>query len=157
MAPTTASIPVDRMGSCPAILQTGLYMPLRKQASADVAIPAAIPEHQPLTDKQQWPTVDQVVGNTPMVRLQHLHLPINPGANNTILIKLEGSNPGGSAKDRPALAMLDAAEASGRLQPGGHVIECTTGKGRVGSLITACATQCCCISLPGLSITQPTT
>lgn len=76
---------------------------------------------------QQWPTIDKVVGNTPLVRLQRLHLPIHPGGNNTILVKLEGSNPGGSAKDRPALAMLDAAEASGRLRPGGHVIECTTG------------------------------
>lgn len=60
-----------------------------------------------------------------MVRLQRLTRSLHPSVS--IYVKLEGSNPGGSAKDRPALAMLNAAEASGRLQPGGHVIECTTG------------------------------
>ena len=126
----TAAIPVNRQASCPApLLPTGpYYLPAHQQAPAAAAAVTpsdTMPALMPAT--QQWPTIDKVVGNTPLVRLQRLHLPIHPGGNNTILVKLEGSNPGGSAKDRPALAMLDAAEASGRLRPGGHVIECTTG------------------------------
>jgi cysteine synthase B len=72
-----------------------------------------------------------------MVRLQRL-TGLNP--TNKIFIKLEGSNPGGSAKDRPALAMLNAAEASGRLTPGGHVIECTTGNTGI-ALASWCAAR----------------
>jgi len=88
----------------------------------------------------------QVVGNTPLIRLQRLGASINP--TNKIYIKLEGSNPGGSAKDRPALHMLDAAERSGRLCPGGRVIECTTGDlpARLPAhTVALLERRCCCL------------
>jgi S-sulfo-L-cysteine synthase (O-acetyl-L-serine-dependent) len=72
-----------------------------------------------------YPTIEQYVGNTPLVRLQRLD-----GANingNTILIKLEGNNPAGSVKDRPALSMISRAEARGDIQPGDTLIEATSG------------------------------
>lgn len=70
-----------------------------------------------------WPTLEDFVGNTPLVRLQRL-----PGAtSNVILAKLEGNNPAGSVKDRPALSMIRQAEARGELQPGDTLIEATSG------------------------------
>jgi cysteine synthase B len=72
-----------------------------------------------------YPTIEQYVGNTPLVRLQRLD-----GANingNTILIKLEGNNPAGSVKDRPALSMINRAEERGDIQPGDTLIEATSG------------------------------
>jgi len=72
-------------------------------------------------------TLEDYVGNTPLVRLQRL-----PGAeitrrNNVILAKLEGNNPAGSVKDRPALSMIRQAEARGTLKPGMTLIEATSG------------------------------
>lgn len=68
-------------------------------------------------------TVDQTVGNTPLVRLQRL-----PGATtNQILAKLEGHNPAGSVKDRPALGMILGAEKRGAIRPGDTLIEATSG------------------------------
>ena len=70
-----------------------------------------------------YPTIDSSVGNTPLVRLQRL-----PGnSTNTILAKLEGNNPAGSVKDRPALSMIRRAEARGELKPGDVLIEATSG------------------------------
>jgi len=70
-----------------------------------------------------YPTIEAFVGNTPLVRLQRL-----PGANsNTILVKLEGNNPAGSVKDRPALSMIQHAEARGEIKPGDRLIEATSG------------------------------
>jgi cysteine synthase B len=72
-----------------------------------------------------YPTIEQYVGNTPLVRLQRLD-----GANingNIILIKLEGNNPAGSVKDRPALSMISRAEARGDIHPGDTLIEATSG------------------------------
>ncbi len=70
-----------------------------------------------------YPVIDSDVGNTPLVRLQRL-----PGAAaNTILAKLEGNNPAGSVKDRPALAMIRGAEARGEIKPGDVLIEATSG------------------------------
>ena len=70
-----------------------------------------------------FPTLDALVGNTPLVRLQRL-----PGdTSNIILGKLEGNNPAGSVKDRPALSMIQQAEASGEIQPGDTLIEATSG------------------------------
>ncbi|MEQ8496438.1 MAG: pyridoxal-phosphate dependent enzyme, partial [Gammaproteobacteria bacterium] len=70
-----------------------------------------------------WPTLEQFVGNTPLVRLQRI-----PGAtSNVILAKLEGNNPAGSVKDRPALSMIRAAEARGDIRPGDTLIEATSG------------------------------
>lgn len=70
-----------------------------------------------------FPTIETFVGNTPLVRLQRL-----PGeTSNTILVKLEGNNPAGSVKDRPALSMIQHAEARGDIKPGDCLIEATSG------------------------------
>ncbi|MDY6921124.1 MAG: cysteine synthase CysM [Pseudomonadota bacterium] len=70
-----------------------------------------------------YPTIEDFVGNTPLVRLQRL-----PGAtSNTLLVKLEGNNPAGSVKDRPALNMIQAAEDRGQIKPGDTLIEATSG------------------------------
>lgn len=70
-----------------------------------------------------FPTIESCVGNTPLVRLQRL----TAGRNNVILVKLEGDNPAGSVKDRPALGMIQGAEARGEIKPGDTVIEATSG------------------------------
>ena len=67
--------------------------------------------------------LEDFVGNTPLVRLKRL----TEGHNNTILVKLEGNNPAGSVKDRPALNMINAAEARGEIKPGDTLIEATSG------------------------------
>ena len=72
---------------------------------------------------RQQPTVDTFVGNTPLVRLQRL----NPNDSNQILVKLEGNNPAGSVKDRPALNMIAEAERRGDISPGDTLIEATSG------------------------------
>lgn len=70
-----------------------------------------------------YPTIESCIGNTPLVRLQRL-----PGnTSNTILAKLEGNNPAGSVKDRPALSMIAEAEARGEISPGDTLIEATSG------------------------------
>jgi len=70
-----------------------------------------------------YPTIEDTVGNTPLVRLQRL-----PGdTTNTILVKLEGNNPAGSVKDRPVLSMISKAEARGDISPGDTLIEATSG------------------------------
>lgn len=70
-----------------------------------------------------YPTIADCVGNTPLVRLQRL-----PGStSNTILVKLEGNNPAGSVKDRPALSMIVEAERRGAIRPGDTLIEATSG------------------------------
>ena len=69
------------------------------------------------------PTIEDYVGRTPLVRLQRL-----PGAtDNLILAKLEGNNPAGSVKDRPALNMIRRAEERGTIRPGDTLIEATSG------------------------------
>ena len=69
------------------------------------------------------PTLEHFVGNTPLVRLQRI-----PGAStNTLLAKLEGNNPAGSVKDRPALSMVVGAERRGAIKPGDTLIEATSG------------------------------
>lgn len=72
----------------------------------------------------QFPSLMQTVGNTPLVRLQRL---VNPETNSTILLKLEGNNPAGSVKDRPALNMILQAQARGEIKPGDTLIEATSG------------------------------
>lgn len=72
----------------------------------------------------KFPTIADCVGNTPLVRLQRLL----PASNtNTILLKLEGNNPAGSVKDRPALAMIARAEERGEIKLGDTLIEATSG------------------------------
>ena len=71
----------------------------------------------------EYPTIEKFIGNTPLVRLQRL-----PGdTSNTVLVKLEGNNPAGSVKDRPALSMILHAEERGEIRPGDTLIEATSG------------------------------
>lgn len=71
----------------------------------------------------EYPTIESCIGNTPLVKLQRL-----PGeTSNTVLLKLEGNNPAGSVKDRPALSMIQRAEARGEIKPGDSLIEATSG------------------------------
>ena len=70
-----------------------------------------------------YKTLADFVGNTPLVRVQNL----NPNPSNTILLKLEGNNPAGSVKDRPALNMIEAAELRKEIKPGDTLIEATSG------------------------------
>jgi cysteine synthase B len=71
----------------------------------------------------RYPTLESMIGNTPLVRLQRL-----PDAtSNTLLVKLEGNNPAGSVKDRPAYSMIRHAEARGEIRPGDTLIEATSG------------------------------
>ncbi len=70
-----------------------------------------------------FPTIEEFVGNTPLVRLQRL-----PGTtSNVVLGKLEGNNPAGSVKDRPALSMIVEAEKRGEIKPGDNLVEATSG------------------------------
>ncbi|NVK75701.1 cysteine synthase B [Marinomonas sp. CT5] len=71
----------------------------------------------------QYPSIESLIGQTPLVRLQR----INPNPSNTILLKLEGQNPAGSVKDRPALNMILQAELRGDIKPGDSLIEATSG------------------------------
>jgi cysteine synthase B len=72
---------------------------------------------------KSFKTLDDFVGNTPLVALQRM----NPNPSNTILLKLEGNNPAGSVKDRPAYSMILRAEQRGQIKPGDTLIEATSG------------------------------
>lgn len=73
--------------------------------------------------KTSFPTIADCIGNTPLVRLQRM----TGDTSNTILLKLEGNNPAGSVKDRPALSMIRLAEQRGDILPGDTLIEATSG------------------------------
>lgn len=83
---------------------------------------------------KNYPTIESCIGNTPLVRLQRL----GQGNNNTILLKLEGNNPAGSVKDRPAMNMIAMAEQRGDIAPGDVLIEATSGNTGI-ALAMACA------------------
>ena len=70
-----------------------------------------------------YPTIESCIGKTPLVALQR----IPEKSSNTILVKLEGNNPAGSVKDRPAISMIQRAEARGEIKPGDVLIEATSG------------------------------
>ena len=74
-----------------------------------------------------YPTLEDAVGKTPLVALQRLGAAENAVRSNVILGKLEGNNPAGSVKDRPALAMIKRAEERGDIKPGDTLIEATSG------------------------------
>jgi len=82
---------------------------------------------------RNYPTVLELVGNTPIVRLDSLGRDVEP----QLLAKLEYVNPGGSVKDRIGLAMIEKAEAEGKLKPGGTIVEPTSGNTGVGLAIAA--------------------
>jgi cysteine synthase B len=73
------------------------------------------------------PTIEATIGNTPLVRLQRIGQAENARRGNVILAKLEGNNPGGSVKDRPAYSMIRRAEERGEIKPGDRLIEATSG------------------------------
>ncbi len=75
----------------------------------------------------RYPTLEDVIGNTPLVRLVRLPGEENERRGNVILGKLEGNNPAGSVKDRPAISMIRRAEERGEIKPGDTLIEATSG------------------------------
>ena len=89
----------------------------------DHSIASVDPQTQRFPPDMNFSTIENFVGNTPLVRLQRL-----PGAtSNLILAKLEGNNPAGSVKDRPALSMIKRAQERGEIKPGDRLIEATSG------------------------------
>jgi cysteine synthase B len=80
-----------------------------------------------------FPTIEDYVGKTPLVRLQR----IGQGNGNVILCKLEGNNPAGSVKDRPALSMIQRAEDRGQIKPGDTLIEATSGNTGIALAMSA--------------------
>src|ERR671917_908522 len=82
---------------------------------------------------REYPTLLDLVGHTPIVRLDRIARDVKP----LLLAKLEYLNPGGSNKDRIGLAMIEAAEREGTLQPGGTIVEPTSGNTGVGLAIAA--------------------
>jgi cysteine synthase B len=85
-------------------------------------------------------TIEDFIGDTPLVRLQRLPGAENSKNKNMILAKLEGNNPAGSVKDRPAISMIRHAEARGRIKPGDTLIEPTSGNTGI-ALAMAAATR----------------
>lgn len=81
----------------------------------------------------KFPTIEQFVGKTPLVRLQRM----GPDNGSVILVKLEGNNPAGSVKDRPALSMIQQAEARGEIKPGDTLIEATSGNTGIALALAA--------------------
>jgi len=75
----------------------------------------------------KYPTIEDAVGNTPLVALQRIGAQDNAARGNVVLGKLEGNNPAGSVKDRPALSMIRRAEERGDIRPGDTLIEATSG------------------------------
>jgi S-sulfo-L-cysteine synthase (O-acetyl-L-serine-dependent) len=75
----------------------------------------------------QYPTIEDAIGRTPLVALQRIGAADNAARGNVILGKLEGNNPAGSVKDRPALSMIRRAEERGDIKPGDTLIEATSG------------------------------
>ena len=84
-----------------------------------------------------WKTLEDFVGNTPLVQLKRLPGAGNARRNNVILAKLEGNNPAGSVKDRPAVSMIVRAEARGRIKPGDTLIEATSGNTGIARAMAA--------------------
>ena len=74
-----------------------------------------------------YPTIEDAIGKTPVVALQRMGAAVRAARNNVILGKLEGNNPAGSVKDRPALSMIRRAEERGEIKPGDTLIEATSG------------------------------
>ena len=80
-----------------------------------------------MNDKNAYPTIEDAIGKTPLVALQRIGAAENAARGNVILGKLEGNNPAGSVKDRPALSMIQRAQERGDIQPGDTLIEATSG------------------------------
>ncbi len=78
-------------------------------------------------EPRSYPTLEDAIGNTPLVALQRIGEPDNRKRGNIVLAKLEGNNPAGSVKDRAALSMIRGAEERGEIRPGDTLIEATSG------------------------------
>lgn len=104
--------------------------PAKVMAKIAAKVPAAARRHS--GDAQydvpaQFATVESTIGNTPLVRLQRIPGPEAARRGVVVLAKLEGNNPGGSVKDRPALSMIRRAQERGQIKPGDRLIEATSG------------------------------
>ncbi len=75
----------------------------------------------------KYPTIEDTIGKTPLVALQRIGVQASAERNNVVLGKLEGNNPAGSVKDRPALSMIQRAQERGEIKPGDTLIEATSG------------------------------
>jgi cysteine synthase B len=85
----------------------------------------------------RYPTIEETIGNTPLVRLQRIPGEVGAPRGNVILAKLEGNNPAGSVKDRPAMSMILHAEERGEIKPGDTLIEATSGNTGIGLAMAA--------------------
>jgi cysteine synthase B len=93
--------------------------------------------NSPANNHSSYMTISQTVGNTPLVRLQRIPGPDIIARGNIVLGKLEGNNPAGSVKDRPALSMIMRAQERGEIQPGDTLIEATSGNTGIALAMTA--------------------
>jgi cysteine synthase B len=91
-------------------------------------------------NRETYPTIEDTIGKTPLVALQRIGADENRARGNVILAKLEGNNPAGSVKDRPALSMIKRAEERGEIKPGDTLIEATSGNTGI-ALAMACAVR----------------
>ncbi|MFT3802923.1 MAG: cysteine synthase CysM [Burkholderiaceae bacterium] len=90
-----------------------------------------------MVSRPQYPTLEQTIGRTPLIRLQRIPGADNDARGNVLLGKLEGNNPAGSVKDRPAMSMIARAEARGEIKPGDTLIEATSGNTGIGLAMAA--------------------
>ncbi|HLT26093.1 MAG TPA: cysteine synthase CysM [Zeimonas sp.] len=89
--------------------------------------------------RRNYPTVEDAIGRTPLARLQRIGRDVLEARGNVLLGKLEGNNPAGSVKDRPAIAMIEGAEARGEIRPGDTLIEATSGNTGIALAMAAAA------------------
>ena len=87
---------------------------------------------------ENYPKPLDLIGNTPLVELQAIDFKENSARGNHLLMKLEGFNPSGSLKDRPALKMIEEAEKSGQITAGTPLIEATSGNMGIALAMIAC-------------------
>jgi cysteine synthase B len=92
-------------------------------------------DQAPPVSAHRYPTIEDCIGGTPLIKLQRME----GMGTNTILLKLEGHNPAGSVKDRPALNMIQRAEARGEIKPGDTLIEATSGNTGIALAMVAAA------------------
>ncbi len=92
-----------------------------------MAAGCGLPQSGPMDATAAYPTLEDTIGATPLVRLQRLPGAEQAARGNLILAKLEGNNPAGSVKDRPAISMIRRAEERGDIKPGDTLIEATSG------------------------------
>ena len=103
---------------------------LRRGILSPLSLPISPPGQDPnygTFERMKYPTIEDSIGKTPLVALQRIGAQENAARNNVILGKLEGNNPAGSVKDRPALSMIQRAQERGDIAPGDTLIEATSG------------------------------